>query len=104
MERRFRLWFAERQEQWIVPVTTCVPSVTLTLKSPCATPVNETVAVPLVGGGTVAVPVAPCPGLTLALYLPVPPLIRNWNVLALHVVLPPPIGNSLGMMASVTTG
>ena len=83
---------------------TCDPSVTLRLKSPCATPVNETFAVPPVGGGTVAVPVAPGPGLTLALYLPLPPLIRNENVFALHVVVPPPIGNSVGTIARGTTG
>ena len=76
-----------------MPVTTWVPSVTLTLKSPLAAPENETFTVPPVGGGTVAVPVAPDTGLTLALYLPLPPLMRNWNVLALHVVVPPPIGN-----------
>ena len=48
---------------------------------------------------------APAPGLTLALYLPVPPLMRNENVVpALHAVVPPPIGNSLGTIARGTTG
>src|SRR5207244_3790734 len=67
-------------EQWIVPVLTDEPSVTFTMKSPWPVTENETFTFPPVTGATLAVPVAPAAGATLAKYLPLPPLARNWNV------------------------
>ena len=93
----------------MVPVTTDAPSVTLTLKLPWGMggTVNDTFTVPP-ETFALAVPVAPAPGLTLALYFPLPPLMRNENVApaveVLHAIVAPPIGYSAGFIARGTTG
>src|SRR5437763_500880 len=77
----------------------------LTVKSPWPTVSKTTLMFPPVTGGTCAVPVAPAAGATLAKYVPLPPVARNWNVLpVLQAVVPPPTGNSVGTIASGTVG
>src|SRR5437763_5507789 len=75
------------------------PSVTLTLKSPWLAAPNDTVTVPPLTD-TLALPVAPLAGPTIALYLPLPPLTRNGNVLPL---LHAAAEYEVGLMANGTT-